>query len=89
MVLRPKDSHSNLETASLEPLFGVGSEARDFEVLGTFCRIAVEGPLEPLLKVMDHDLLDARVDGVILGLEIGFIGKELLKKGPKPFIDVA
>jgi hypothetical protein len=83
------DSHGNLETAAPEPFFGVGSKPRDIKVFVAFGRVAVKCPLVPLLKIIDHDLLDARVDGVVLAFEIGFIGKKILEESAESLVDVA
>jgi hypothetical protein len=83
--------HGNLNAALSEPLFGVGTEAWNIELLGAYRRIAVKGSLEFVLKVTDHDLLDESVDAsrAILAVEVRFVGKEFSKMGAEALVDVA
>jgi hypothetical protein len=71
--------HGNLEAALCEPLFRVGTKARNIKLLVAMNRIAVEGSFEFVLKVVDHDLLNVSVDGAILTLKIRFAGEEVSK----------
>lgn len=81
--------HGNLEAAPSETLFGVGSKARDIELLVAPRLVAVESSLEFVLKIVDHDLFDAPVDGALLALEIRFVGKEITKMSAETLVDVA
>lgn len=81
--------HGNLEAAPFEPLFGVGTKARNIKLFAAPRRIAVEGSLQFVLEIVDYDLLDAPVNSAILVLKIRFVGKEISKQGAKTLVDVA
>ena len=71
--------HRNWEAALCEPLFRVGTKARNIKLLVASSRIAIEGSFEFVLEVIDHDLLDISVDGAILALKILLIGEDISK----------
>jgi hypothetical protein len=88
-VLQPENLHGDLEAAPSKALFRVGTKTGNIELLGAPRRIAVESSLEFVLKIADHDLFNAPADGAMLGLEVGFVGKEISKQGAEILVDIA
>jgi hypothetical protein len=77
-----------MDAAPFESLLGVVAESRNIKLFNAFCQIAVEGPLESVLEIVDHDLLDISVYGVLPLFKIRLLGEEIMDQLAEPLIQV-
>lgn len=52
-------------------------------------RVAVKGSFDPVLELIDHNLLDDAIDSLATLLKICFAFKQLLQKAVEAFVEVA